>query len=422
MVGTGVFTSLGFQVLGITSGFSLLLIWFVGGIFALCGALSYAELGAALPRSGGEFNYLSRIFHPSVGFVSGWVSSTVGFAAPIALAAMALGDYFTRVFPDLDKTVIAVVVVVMISLVHMQNVKFGSYFQNIFTVLKVLLILFLIIAGFTVGENQGLSFAPSAADLDSVLSMPFAVSLVYVMYAYSGWNASTYIAAEVKDPGKNLPRSLFIGTAVVMVLYVLLNFVFLYTTPISAMAGQVDVGYVASYSIFGEGGGRIMGMLISLALISSISSMIWAGPRVTQVIGEDIPFFKTMARTNKAGIPTLAILVQMAIALLLATTSSFDAVIKYTIYTLILSSFTTVLGVFVFRIRHPQVQRPYKTWGYPITPIIFLAISLWMLIYVAIDDVWQAVGGFATIISGLVVYFITRPFSPHRPISQEDKF
>lgn len=406
MIGTGVFTSLGFQVVDIKSGFALLSLWMVGGIFALCGALSYGELGAAMPRSGGEFHYLSKIYHPALGFLSGWVSVTVGFAAPIAAAAMALGQYLSKVFPALMPTAIAFVVVIGVSLIHAQNIKLGSYFQNVFTPLKVLLIIFLVVSGFILAKPQDINFLPATGDLNLIFSSPFAVSLVFVMYSYSGWNASVYIASEVKDPEKNVPRSLFLGTLIVLVLYLLLNFIFLYTTPIEELAGKVEVGYIAANRIFGSAGGQIMSVLISLGLLSSISSMVWAGPRVTQVIGEDFTLFRLLATKNANGVPYYALLIQLAIVLVLIITSSFEVIVTYLSFTLTLSSFLTVLGVFVHRLRYPQVPRPYKTWGYPLTPLIFLFISLWMLIYIFRDRPMESIAGLGTILIGLPVYLI----------------
>jgi APA family basic amino acid/polyamine antiporter len=418
MVGTGVFTSLGFQSADIKSGFALLFLWLVGGIFALCGALSYGELGAVMPRSGGEFHYLSQTYHPIVGFISGWVSITVGFAAPIAAAAIAFGQYFSRVVPFFTPMVIAPLVVIIISLIHTNNLKLGSYFQNILTILKVLLIVVVILCGLLLAEPQNISFLPSSQDLQLIFSSPFAISLVYVTYAYSGWNASVYIASEVKEPEKNVPRSLLAGTLLVMVLYLLLNFIFLYATPINELAGQLEVGYLAANRIFGSKGGEMMSLLISFGLISSISSMVWAGPRVTQVIGEDIPFFKLLARKNATGIPYHAILLQLSIVLVLVLTSTFEAVITYLGFTLTLSSFLTVLGVFVHRIRFPDVPRPYKTWGYPVTPLIFLAISLWMLIYIFFGKPVESLAGLATIALGLPVYFIA---SKNKLVSSNSK-
>jgi APA family basic amino acid/polyamine antiporter len=405
-IGTGVFTSLGFQAVDIKSGFALLFLWFVGGIFALCGALSYGELGAAMPRSGGEFHYLSQTYHPIVGFLTGWVSITVGFAAPIAAAAIAFGQYFSRVIPAIAPMAIAPLIVIIISLIHTRNLKLGSYFQDSLTVLKVLLIVVVILCGFLIAEPQSIRFLPSGEDMQLIFSSPFAISLVYVTYSYSGWNASVYIASELKEPEKNLPRSLFAGTFLVMVLYLLLNFIFLYTTPIDELAGQLEIGYLAANRIFGAKGGEMMSLLISFGLLSSISSMTWAGPRVTQAIGEDIPFFKGLARKNANGIPYYAIFLQLCIVLVLVITSTFEAVITYLGFTLTLSSFLTVLGVFVHRIRFPEVPRPYKTWGYPVTPLIFLAISLWMLIYIFLGKPVESLAGLTTIALGLPVYFI----------------
>ena len=421
MVGTGVFTSLGFQVLDIQSGFPILMLWLLGGVFALAGALSYGELGSIMPRSGGEFHYLSKLYHPSVGFVSGWVSMTVGFAAPVALAAIALGEYFTAIFHQdplnavssgegLDMfhvKMIAFVVIVSVSFIHAQNIRIGSYFQNIFTGLKIVIILFLIIVGFLLGDPQDIPFMPQPGDADLLFGSSFAVSLVFVMYAYSGWNASSYIASEIEQPERNLPRSLFIGTAFVTVIYILINLVFLYSTPIDAMAGQVEVGFVAALHILGEDGGRLMGLFIALGLISSISSMIWTGPRVTQVMGEDIPFFRKLSKKNGAGVPFIAILVQLVISAGLAVTMTFETVASYTIFTLILSSCVTVAGVFVSRYKDPDLERPYKTWGYPVTPAIFIVISLWMLTYIAMSKPLEALGGIATIGVGLIIYFLT---------------
>jgi APA family basic amino acid/polyamine antiporter len=189
-------------------------------------------------------------------------------------------------------------------------------------------------------------------------------------------------------------------------LYVLLNFIFLYTTPIEQMMGQLEIGYIAGNSIFGTVGAQIVSLLISLGLVSSISSMVWAGPRVTQVIGEDIPFFKVLATKNANGVPYYAILLQLAIVVALVITSSFEAVITYLGFTLTLSSFLTVLGVFVHRLKYPDAIRPYKTWGYPVTPIIFLGISLWMLTYIFLDKPVESLAGIGTILLGLPVYFI----------------
>src|ERR1700733_6961416 len=193
MVGVGVFTSLGFQVTDITSGFSLLLLWIVGGIVAICGAFCYAELAAMLPRSSGEYNFLRQIYHPAFGFVAGWLSATVGFAAPIALAAMAFGSYFKSIAPNAPPLLLGLGITWLAALEHLRGGRFGGVFHNVWTVLKLILIVAFVIAGFALGDREPVSFAPSAADLAVVTGAPFAISLVFVMYSYSGWNAAIYI-------------------------------------------------------------------------------------------------------------------------------------------------------------------------------------------------------------------------------------
>jgi basic amino acid/polyamine antiporter, APA family len=405
MVGTGVFTSLGFQVAAFKSPFVILALWVVGGVGALCGALSYGELGAAMPRSGGEYNFLSRIYHPAIGFLSGWVSLTVGFAAPVALAAMALAVYLSRVIPVSHPRLAAAGVVCLVSLVHAFGLKAGARFQVGFTVAKVLLIAGFSLCGLFMADPESLRLLPVAGDLGLLMSGSFAVSLVFVSYAYSGWNAAAYVVGEMENPRRNLPKALLFGTAVVMALYLLLNFVFLRAAPMGELSGQVEVGYIAAAQIFGPAGGRLMGGLIALGLVSTISAMTWAGPRVAQVMGEDIPLFARLAATSPAGAPVGAILFQLAIVLTLLFTSTFEKVLTYLGFTLALCSFLTVAGVFVLRVRKPGLDRPYRTWGYPVPPAIFLAINGWMLVYILKEKPAESLAGLGTLFLGLLLYF-----------------
>lgn len=413
MVGIGVFTSLGFQVQDITSAFSILTLWVVGGIVALCGALSYSELAAAIPRSGGEYNFLSRIYSPAVGFMAGWLSATVGFAAPIALASMAFGAYFNGVMPDSPAPhVLALCVAWAVALVHLAGVRHGSMFQNVSTVLKIVLIVAFIVAAFAYATPQDISFAPSAVDFQHISGAPFAIGLVFVMYSYSGWNASTYIIGEIREPQRTVPRSLFVATLIVLVLYVGLNAAFLYTTPIEKMAGQVEVALVAGNQIFGEAGGRIVGGLICVGLISTISAMTWVGPRVTKVMGEDFPLLAVFARETKNGVPAAALLLQLAIVTLMILTKSFEAVLEYIQFSLTFSSFLTVLGVIVLRRTRPDMVRPYRSWGYPFTPLLFLAVTGFMLLYLVVERPVQSFAGLATLLAGLVIYAISLKRTP----------
>ncbi len=413
MIGTGVFTSLGFQLNGIESVFAIIMLWLAGGVIALCGALSYGELASAMPRSGGEYHYLSVLMHPLVGVLSGWVSVTVGFAAPVALSAFAFGNYVNKVYPGLNTNTLAYTAVIVTTALHCFTLKSSARFQNISTLLKIVLILTFIVAGLAIHNHQNISLAPAdnpvtALSWKSIFTMPFAVSLIYVSYSYSGWNASAYMAGDIKNPGRNIPRSLLAGTALVTVLYVMLNYVFLYSAPVSELKNQVEVGYISGIHIFGAGAGNFVSLMISLLMISSISSLVFAGPRVAQVMGEDIPALSLLSKTNRHGIPIFAILLQSAIALLLIRTSSFNAVILYTGFTLAIFTFLTVLSLFILRIWRKDLHPTYKTFGYPLTPLVFLTLNGWILYSTFSAHPVESLYGLGTALAGSILYFIQK--------------
>jgi APA family basic amino acid/polyamine antiporter len=406
IIGTGVFTSLGFQLPDIHSGFALLMLWIVGGIVALCGALSYGELSAALPRSGGEYHFLSAIYHPALGFMAGFVSATVGFAAPIALAAMAFGKYFQGVFGFGSPIALSFALVWITAFVHMSGLKFGSVFQNLSTLVKVLLIVVLIIAGALVHPKQPITFWPQSGDAMAIFSSAFAVALVFVMYSYSGWNAAVYITGEIEQPEKNVPRALLGGTLVVLVIYTALNGVFLATTPPQEMSGQIEVGLIAGKHIFGEEGGRIVGAIICIGLISAVSSMTWIGPRVTMSMGEDHWLLRFLGRKNRHGVPVYSILLQLLIVSLLLLTGRFELVVVYIGFSLLLCSLLTVVGVIVLRWTRPDIARPYRVWAYPLPPLVFAAITIWMMIYLLRSRSTESLPGLATMLVGFLLYFL----------------
>lgn len=412
MVGTGVFTSLGFQLLDLRSGFVLLMLWAVGGLAALCGAMTYAELGAALPRSGGEYNFLAQIFHPAAGFVSGWVSATIGFAGPTALAAMTFAAYATSILPGdtshwLEKT-LACGLVVVLTIVHSSNRRSSGGLQVFFTIVKIAVIVGFCVLGYLLVESpQPITFLPVAGDGALLTSGAFAVSLIYVSYAYTGWNAATYLSSELEDPQRTLPIILVSGTLIVTVMYVGLNFTFLYVAPMNEMVGQVEVGYIAAESAFGAIGGRFTGLIMATLLISTVSAMTIAGPRVLQVIGEDFPALRALGRTNRNGLPATAIFVQSFATILFILSSTFESVLVFAGFTLALNSFATVLGVFVLRYRQPYLERPYRTFLYPLTPLIYLALTGWTLYFVLVNRPVEGLFGLGIVSVGLVLYFLS---------------
>jgi APA family basic amino acid/polyamine antiporter len=417
MVGTGVFTSLGFQLMTLQSGFALIMLWVVGGGVAICGALSYAELGAALPRSGGEYNFLGRIYHPGAGFVSGWISTTIGFSAPVALAAMTFGAYTTSsLLPDARAQTVsfverglAVALIVILTLIHTRQRETSGRFQSVFTAIKVIVILVLSIAGLAlVSDFQPVSLMPKPGDAAALTSGAFAVSLIYVSYAYTGWNVATYLTDELETPQRSLPRVLFAGAFGVMLLYILLNAVFLLTTPMEDMVGEVEIGVIAARYVFGQTGAMFTGAVLGVLLVSTVSAMTIAGPRVLQVVGQDIRAFRFLSRSNEDGMPTTAVLVQSSLALLFVVTATFDQVLVFAGFTLALNSLFAVLGLFVLRWRQPDLARPFRVPLFPVVPLIFVALSIWTLYYVAVERPQEVAVSVALIVSGGVLYLITR--------------
>lgn len=405
VVGTGVFTSLGFQLLEIRSTFVLLALWLVGGLMALCGALTYAELGSRLPRSGGEYNFLTEIYHPAAGFVAGWVSATVGFAAPTALVAMTFGAYLEAALEwQGSDTLLAVCLVLALTGLHGWSRRSSSGSQGLFTLLKILMILAFSALVLALSEApQAVRLLPAPGDGALLVSGAFAVALIYVNYAYTGWNSATYITSELEAPEKRLPLILFAATLVILCLYLLLNYVFLYGAPMDALAGRLETGLVVAQHAFGDTGGRLMGLALAMLLVSTASAMVIAGPRVLQVIGEDFRIFAWLSRRNQQGIPVAAIGFQSAVTLFFVLTSTFEQVLVFSSFVMGICSFCTVAGIFLLRWRQPD--RPgYRVWAYPLPPLVFMALMGWTLAYIFINRPEEAQAGLLLLAAGWVCY------------------
>lgn len=403
MIGTGVFTSLGYQVGPIPSGFSILLLWALGGAVALCGAFTYAEIAASFKRSGGEYYYLGQIFHPALGFASGWISLLVGFAGAISAVAIAIGEYAHELL-GVPVRVIAVVAIVLVSAIHWFGVKAGGLAQNILTSLKLGLIFVFCVAPFFVSgvDFSSVSFLPQSVDGDLILSSGFAISLVYVVYAYSGWNAAAYITGNLENPEKNLPRSLIIGTLVVVTVYLLLNGTFLYVANFTELDGKNDIGNVVAFKLFGPTIGAVFAGLFSTALLSTLSAMTIAGPRVLEAMGEDYPKLKTFSATNRYEMPYLSIIVQGGWSIFLVIVSDFKQIIQYISVSLSVFAMLTVIGVFFVRKRFPDSS--YKLPLYPFPPIFFIAVTCWMIYFEFTKNPAVILYSAGTILSGLLVY------------------
>lgn len=412
IIGAGIFTTSGYTLGSVPSAFGLMLIWFLGGILALCGALAYGELSSIMPKSGGEYYYLSRLYHPLLGFLSGFVSLTAGFAAPVAAAGLGFGKYLTAAIyghsDDALTRIFAIIVIVLLSLLHTFSLKQGARIQNTLTAIKVALIVFFITAGIIlVPSPQNLSFLPSESDWTLIFQTGFAVSLVYISFAYSGWNAAAYMSEEVENPSLNVPRALLYGTLIVTGLYMLVNFVFLYSSPIPALQNKAEVGDVAARNIFGYQGGQLMSTFIALALTSSISAMIMAGPRVIQAMGKDFPIFSKFAQNNAAGIPTFALWTQSTLSILVVLFSALENVLSYIGFTLSIFTFMTVLGLVINKWRSPHSNHPVKVPLYPLPVVLFLSLTLWMIVFNLMGKPIESLYGLATLAIGAAIFFLT---------------
>lgn len=422
MIGVGVFTTLSYQVHALPSSSAILLLWLAGGILALCGALCYAELAAALPRSGGEYALLARGLHPVAGFLAGWVSLVVGFAAPVAAAGLAFAAHVSKVVPTLAgrELWVATALIVGLSALHGTQLRMGARVQVGATLLKFGLVLGLGLAlSFLPSTPQPVALVPSSADWSLIFGTPaFAIALVYVSYAYSGWNAAIYVAGETRDPGRTLPRALLLGTAIVTGLYLLLNYGFLRAIPMDTLksvdpfalgdAGMLNqelaVGFLAGRELFGEDGGRWIAALIALGLLSTVSAMVLAGPRVAQTMGEDFPALRALGRAAPGKPPWRAVLLQAAVSLLLLWTASFNQVLTLIGVTLSVCAMAVVIALIRLRIREPALARPYRCFAYPLTPLVFLAGNAWMVVHALRAEPRAAWASLIAVLAGLLIY------------------
>jgi basic amino acid/polyamine antiporter, APA family len=393
MVGTGVFAALFFQVDSLPSGSALLILWLIGGVVALTGGLCYAELTGMFPRSGGEYEYITRLYHPALGFSTGVCTLIVGFAAPMAGSALNLGNYFAPILglqQDSPPTKwLGVGAVLLVTLVQLLGVRVGSLFQNFSTGFKLALIgVFMALPLVLPHEPSSVSFAVTAETGRQVFSGAFFSCLALLYFSYVGWNSSVYISSDIENPKRNLPLSILIGIALVTTVYLLLNFTFLHVCSLDEIrAGGSSIGNTVIYKLFGEGkwaGIRVLdwfSALMSLALLATLNGYAITASRVAEVMGKDYALFKVLSRTWRNGAPWLAALVMGVVTIALTLLSDFKSLLDFVGFSLAIFSSLAVFGIYLMRWKHPDMERPFKTWGYPVTPAIFIAINLAMIYY-----------------------------------------
>jgi basic amino acid/polyamine antiporter, APA family len=423
MIGTGIFTMSGFIVADLGSAKLLLLIWAVGAVCALAGAFCYSELGINFPSSGGEYVYLTQAFGPTWGFMTGWVSFFAGFSAPIALAALAVSDYLGYFIPALKQEnsvlfgseyfgfrfgaaqIVASGIIAVFTIVNCLGVRLTASIQNVLTATKVLVIVVFISAGFLFGHGDWAHFSqPAARTSTTPLFFQFFVSLFFIYVAYSGWNAATYVAEELKQPARTLPLSLAVGTGLVATLFLALNVLFVYAMPLEKMKGQVAIGSItASYLFSPEVTGLFSGAM-ALSLLATVNAMVTIGPRVYYAMAKNGAFFASAANVHpRWHTPATAIICQ-GICTILMTTSSFVNLMFYVGFALNFFAVMSVASLFVFRRRPGWRRIGAVSFAYPLVPVFFILVGFWMTVFGMTFKPLVSFVAMATVGAGAIVY------------------
>ncbi len=421
MIGAGIFTTSGLLMSDLGNPLLMMSLWVAGGLIALCGALSYGELGASIPEAGGEYIFLSKLYSPIFGFLSGWISFVVGFSAPIAASSIGFSEYLTRAAPQLltigadsgffgplfIKKMISIFIIVVFTFVHLRGIEFGSRIQNYLTVLKVGLIVGLIVIGMAFGSGEIAHFSEGGQFTFNFGGWKtIGLSLMWIMFAYSGWNASTYVGSEISDPGKNLPRSLLLGTGTVLVLYLLLNFLYIYAVTPEEMKDVISIGGLAVGNLFGKSMDSLVSLLISFALLSSISAFIILGPRVYFSMARDGYFFKSVAKIHPVyGVPSTAIILQCLFSIVIVLSGTFDQILTYMGFSLGIFPILAIIGV--FKMRSSNIGK-YRLPGYPVVQIVYIVFAVSILILSFLERKIESSIAIATLLLGIPVYYIFR--------------
>ncbi len=421
MVGTGIFTASGFILAQVGSSALLLACWLAGGIIALAGALSYAELGARYPQAGGEYVFLRRSFGPLWGFLSGWISLVVGFSAPIAAAAVAGAGYLLRAWPAAagwsmplgvpglalsGETLLALAILLGFTSLHAASLRVGVRVQNLLTGFKLLVLVGLIAAG--LGAWDGGGFLSGGLAAPGSRAAGVATALVFVSFAYSGFNAAAYLGGEIKNPQRNLPLALLAGTSLVMGLYLLINLAYLAAVPPAQIVGVKEIGALTAQALLGPLGGRVFALLVALCLLSSLGAMTLTGPRVYFAMARDGVFFQALGRVRPAsGVPANAVWLQAAIAAVMVLSASFEALLFYMGFTLSLFAGLSVAGLLALR-RRLGPPDTFRVPLYPWVPILFILSNAWIITFSLVGDPWRALPGGLTLAAGAALYLVFR--------------
>lgn len=409
MIGTGIFTTLGFQLTDITNTYSIFLLWFIGGILALFGAFCYAELGSHFKGNGGDFIYLKETYHPLLGYLVSWISLIIGFSSPVALAALAMSKYLSAFDVSFGNS-FAIGIIFLVSVFLSFSLKASSRFHNFFTLIKIAFIIVLIIIGIGISDSEAIGNSLKFDDSwqKEIMLPAFATSLVFVTYSYTGWNSASYIAGEIKDVQKNLPKSLIVGTVFVTVCYLLVNFIMLKHAPVNQLAGKEDVMGETANNMLGNTFGKIVNIFIALQLVATISGYLWVGSRLTQAFAKENRLWKSLSIGNKKGIPVRAIFAHAVIATLIILTGSFKEIFVYTAFILQLFASLAISTAYFIK---KEDRKIFKSNLFYIFPTVFLLFSIYILYFTLIHNPKESIIGLGIVAVGIVLYLIDKKLS-----------
>jgi APA family basic amino acid/polyamine antiporter len=426
MIGIGIFVTTGVVAETLPTPGGVLLVWLLGGLLALTGALSCAELSASLPYVGGDYIYIREAYGKLVGFLSGWSSFLVTFSGAIAFLAVGFNGFMAFFFPVLGSqeaifsaslvglpinvtvgTIFSILVVLLISTLHCLGVRQGTMTQNILSILKIGALLGIILLGVLFGKGDIAHFSP-LFDWQKITKFSvFAAAFIPVIFAYSGWNAVIYIAGEVKEPEKNLPRALLLANLIVIALYLAINVVYIYAVPVTEMKGALRVSEVATTALFGYQTSAWITAIITVSILGALNVVTMIGPRIYYAMAQDGLFFKRLARVHPTfGTPMNAIVFQAIWACFLIITGTFGTLFTYVSVIITLFSALTVGSVIVLRWKRPDLKRPYKLWGYPVVPILFILAHLWIVWGSLTQKPWESLWGVFIVGLGIPAYLI----------------
>ena len=425
VIGSGIFIVPAVVAQLAPSPAAMLGVWLVGGALALAGALAYAELAALRPQAGGEYVYLKEAYGPLLGFLAGWTSFVAGFSGAIAASAVGMAGILGRFVPAAADTTpifsvslafvsltlspqsaVALATIVGLSVVHSVGLGPGRVVNNLLAGAKIAVLVVVVALGFSLGRGNATHYAEGGP----VALASWTFALIPVLFSYSGWNAAAYVSEEIRDPEKNVPRALLMGTGIVVVIYLALNMVYVYAMPLTEFPNQaLRIGDVAVERLFGPGVAGAWAAASIVMIAAAISAMVLAGPRIYYAMARDGLFFPAAARVHpRSRTPVVAIAAQAAWSSVLVLTGTFDQLVEYTGFGVVLFAGIAVFAVFVLRRKRPLEHRPFRAWGYPLAPLFFVVASLLIVVNALRESPATSGGGLLIIGLGVPFYFLWR--------------